>query len=189
MNCVKLISNCFIRKQNSYKETKHTQTSNTSSELQNEYPSYQQTKKLELSGTMKARLVKIYDGDTQTYVVKFNDTFYNVVIRIHGIDTPELRSKNKVEIARAVHARNRVFEIITGITVGLDDKGADLNKKLESVPFYVTLICQGTDKYGRQLAIVNNWQGIDVGKQLLIERLALPYDGGKKPAFTQVESP
>lgn len=147
------------------------------------YPSIQETKKLELNGTMKARLVKIYDGDTQTYVVKLNQTFYNVVVRVSGIDTPEIRSKNKVEVARGIHARNRAFEILTGLCVGIDEKGNELNKKLDIQPYYVTLLCQGSDKYGRQLAIIKNQYGVDLGKKLIEERLALPYDGDKKTEF------
>ena len=43
-----------------------------------------------------ARLVDLYDGDTGKVVFKLFDRYYKFIVRINGIDTAELHSKNKL---------------------------------------------------------------------------------------------
>ena len=61
----------------------------------------------------KAKLVRVIDGDTIEAMV---DLGFNVwvkqTIRLHGVDAPEIRTKNIEEKARGVGARARLLEII-----------------------------------------------------------------------------
>ena len=139
------------------------------------FPSYDDAPKFEVIGTFKARLVDIYDGDTQTYVIRFNNEFYRVSVRVNGIDTPEIRSKDP----GAIQARNRAFEILTSKTIENHTK-ADIKRILNENRYMVTLRCIKSEKYGRTLADVISYNGINLGDQLIKEKLAVKYDGGTK---------
>ena len=107
------------------------------------------------------KCVKVYDGDTITVIFKpFEQTsFYKFRIRLYGIDTPELRTKNKKEKEFGKQVRDFLKE-----------------KILDKV---VTVSCLDFDKYGRLLVelfindeSINNW--------LIDKGYAKKYDGGKK---------
>jgi hypothetical protein len=54
----------------------------------------------------KAKIVKVYDGDTVWIAVKFyNGKIYKFLARIYGIDCPELRSNNLMEKEEAKKAK------------------------------------------------------------------------------------
>ena len=93
--------------------------------------------------------VDAVDGDT----VRRN----GVLIRVVGVDTPELRGKCEAERAAARLARDRVAEIgRAGVAI-------------EVVP--------RRDRYGRTLAILRDRQGRNVAEILIAEGLGRPYDG------------
>jgi endonuclease YncB( thermonuclease family) len=108
-----------------------------------------------------AKVVKVYDGDTCTCAF---DTFgigvFRHNIRIVGIDTPELKGGSAEEKAQAIVVRDFVREKI-------------LNKM-------VKLHCSGSDKYGRILGKITTSKGVDLGEMLIENKMAKPYDGGKK---------
>lgn len=99
-------------------------------------------------GRYRALLVGIYDGDTQTYIIRFQGKYFKIKVRVADIDTPELYNGNIAKI--------RAAELIG-------------KNKL------VTLICRKPDKYGRILAEVITRSGVNLGQQLLKEGLAKPY--------------
>ena len=108
-------------------------------------------------------VIKVYDGDTITIATQiYNDTnWYKFNIRLYGIDTPEIKGPNS-EIAKKI--RNNLILLI-------------LHKKVRIE------ILPTNDKYGRLLGNVfiddlhiNNW--------LLANNMALPYEGGTKPTFS-----
>jgi len=158
-----------------------------------DYPGLKDCEKFELRGTYKARLVKIYDGDTHTYVINYNQNDksclnlpkYGVFnIRVLGIDTPEIKTKNPIEKTRALLARDRAFELLTSVAIiGKNLSNKDLLKILNDNKYYVTLFCEKNDKYGRTLANVKTNKGFDLGMILIAEKLAVPYFGGHKPEF------
>lgn len=82
-------------------------------------------------------VIKVYDGDTLTIGWRYQPSYLipaklvRESVRIRGIDTPEIRSKNAEEKVIALQARDR----LAAVTMGE----------------YVTLISPGTDKYGRIL--------------------------------------
>ena len=131
--------------------------------------------KLELIGNYKARLIDVYDGDTQIYIVKFKREFYRINVRVNNVDTPEIRSKNPL----ALEARNRALQILTGIKVCHRTTRKEITDLLSIKPYYVKLVCYKNEKYGRTLASVYNKNGVCLAKQLISEKLAVLYDGGR----------
>lgn len=131
-----------------------------------------------MKGEVQAKIVKVYDGDTFTAAicvpaipgtrcVKCNasaehiqavPTLFNC--RITGIDTPELRTKNKREKEFGYLAR----DVVRGMILGK----------------VVTLKCWGNDKYGRVLTTVFSPEAGDIGLSLVGNNLAVEYDGGTK---------
>ena len=109
----------------------------------------------------RGRVIKVYDGDTitiATYVHGLPD-LYRFSVRLNGIDCPEMRTKNESEKAVAKLAKQRLSDVILGKDVELH--GVRL------------------EKYGRILAEV--WiNGVSMNDMLVMERLAVAYDGGTK---------
>lgn len=112
-------------------------------------------------------VIKVYDGDTITIAAKlpFMDSspLYRFAIRLRGIDSAEIKSKNVDEKQMAIHARDRLAERILHQTVILKNVA--------------------TEKYGRILAdvflgelCINDW--------LIEQHLAVTYDGGTKQVWT-----
>lgn len=113
----------------------------------------------------RGKVVKVYDGDTFTIASKLyidaieSDTYYRFSVRIKGIDTPELKTKNETEKILAIAARNALSSRIENRIVEL--KHVEL------------------EKYGRILADVYI-DGIDIAKWMIQEKHAVPYDGKTK---------
>ena len=103
---------------------------------------------------------KVYDGDTARATIMLDGRPTTFRIRVLGIDTPELRSKDALEKRMAYAARDRARALV-----------AD---RVCAVEF------SDMDKYGRSLARVVNPDGVDLAAALVRERLAYPYDGGTK---------
>jgi endonuclease YncB( thermonuclease family) len=114
----------------------------------------------------KCKVVKVYDGDTITVAsyLKGVPTCYRFSVRLRGIDSPEIRTKNEDEKKAAIISRDKLSEKILNKIVYLKDIG--------------------TEKYGRVLADVfyNNEK---INDWLLNNKLAVKYDGGKKVAFEE----
>lgn len=109
--------------------------------------------------------VRNYDGDTLTVNLKdlppvFGST---IGVRIRGIDTAEMRGKNACEITAAKRAQIKTKELL-------------------STARTIKLVNVERDKYFRILADVFV-DGRSVAIELLNEKLAIPYDGGKKTHF------
>ena len=108
------------------------------------------------------RVVKVYDGDTITIASKLpyeDSPLYRFRVRLKGIDTPEIKGSTEEEKLAARLAKEYV-------------EGLVLHK-------HVKLENAATEKFGRILADVYVGQ-INIGENLLKERYAVPYDGGKK---------
>ena len=83
-----------------------------------------------------------------------------VSIRVHGIDCPELRARCPEEQRLAERAKRRVQRLLASAR-------------------RINLHRVKPDKYARHLADVEV-DGVDLGRLLLREGLAVPYDGGAK---------
>lgn len=114
------------------------------------------------------KVIKVYDCDTITIACKipYSETIAesNIVYRFHirllGIDSPEIKSRDANDKTIAILARDRLSMMI-------------LHKN-------VTLKNKSIDKYGRILANVVTEDGIDLSSWALRERYAVPYNGGAK---------
>jgi len=114
------------------------------------------------------RVIKVYDADTITIAAKLpydTSPLYRLSVRLHGIDTPEMKGKNISEDEKeaATLARDFVLQLVLHKFV-----------RLENVE---------SEKYGRILADVYIGD-VHLNDLLLRERYAVKYDGGtkKKPS-------
>ena len=107
--------------------------------------------------------VKNYDGDTIT--VNINGVHFlfgtSINVRVAGIDTPELRTKNKCEKEKAIIARDLVKDLLVNAS-------------------RIDLVNTGRGKYFRIVADVIIDGKLNLKDTLLQKGLAYEYDGGRK---------
>lgn len=132
-----------------------------------------------LRGTHRARIVGVHDGDTVKCVIGFNGDFYTFSVRVYGIDTPEMTSKDPSVKAMAIRARNRLIELVTDepCPTALETK-KDVDTYFKGRYTEVQLDCLEMDKYGRVLANIGRCADI-----LVNEGLAHRYFGKTKEGF------
>jgi endonuclease YncB( thermonuclease family) len=132
---------------------------------------------------LNVREIDIYDGDTIKIISNhINNTYYIYTLRLSGIDTCEITSKNPIIKKFAYLARNRLVELITDIIIlnsTLNITKKDIKEILLENIFTVTIECGKFDKYGRILAKIYNRKGL-LNDILLKEKLAMPYNGNSK---------
>tara|TARA_B100000073_G_scaffold348457_1_gene367427 strand:- start:9508 stop:9963 length:456 start_codon:yes stop_codon:yes gene_type:complete len=108
------------------------------------------------------KVIKVYDGDTITIANKLpikDSPVYRFSVRLNGIDTPEIKSKEEAEKELAKKARDFLSEKILGKNVELKDVKSE--------------------KYGRILATVY-YNHQDMNQMMIDNGHAQPYDGGTK---------
>ncbi len=115
-----------------------------------------------VSGPVSARVLRVIDGDTIAVRARiWVGQSVVTMVRIAGVDTPELRSGCALEIELATAARDLVVD-------ALGDEPAILRDVRH-------------DKFGgRVLARVENKLGEDIATLLIAAGLGRPYDGGKR---------
>ena len=122
---------------------------------------YDNTKKFSFNGkTINCKVVKVYDGDSVTLAFPFNNAIYRFNCRLVGIDTPELRSRDKLEKNLAYIVRDFLSSLIL--------------HKIVKVDFF------DMDKYGRPLIKIFTNDNICVNTLLIEKEYAIKYDGGTK---------
>ena len=133
-----------------------------------------------------ARVVDIYDADTITCIMYVFNEFYKFQIRLAGIDTCEMKSHNKILKNHAYAARNRMYELITGLTIDNSYKRKQVRELLHKNNYVIRILCDKFDKYGRLLGwcyninsqnneTINSYNNI-----LLNEKFAYIYIGKRK---------
>jgi endonuclease YncB( thermonuclease family) len=145
---------------------------------------YDNTPAFTLEGVQTvARVVDVYDADTMTVILPFGGRMYRFSIRLAGIDSCEIKSKQDDLKRRAIAARNRVLQLL-GINVGLDDNLSrkEVRSMLTTTVATVWIVCGCFDKYGRVLANVFQHAGTrtSISGLLLREGHAYAYAGGTK---------
>ena len=110
----------------------------------------------------KAYISKVIDGDSCVGDIDlgFGIKTSNTKIRLDGIDTAEIKSKDAVLKTKALEAKQLLQALIENKTVYL--------KSL------------GVDKYGRSLAKIYTIDGLCCNEELKNKNLAIEYDGGTK---------
>lgn len=116
-----------------------------------------------IDGPIKAEVLRVLDGDTvEVRAYPWPQQSVDVLVRLRGIDAPEIHSKCETERVRAEMARARLSGMITGQK-------------------HVLLSDIGGDKYfGRIVANLGLEDGEDAASTLILENLVQPYDGGHK---------
>lgn len=148
---------------------------------------YNSTPYFSLNGKkMYGRVVNVYDGDTITVVLNIFDGFYKFSVRLNGIDTCELKSKNEKNKELACFARSRLISLITNKDISettlLKDRKM-INNFLNKNVYCVWIECLDFDKYGRLLANVfsiEKTSSESFSNILLKEKLAYKYTGETK---------
>ena len=109
----------------------------------------------------QATLDRVVDGDTFDCILDlgFDVKLHKQRVRLHGIDTPESRTRDLAEKKLGLQAKERLKELCTGTF------------KLKSF---------GKGKYGRILGIPYTEDGEDICQMLIKEGHAVEYSGGKK---------
>lgn len=110
----------------------------------------------------RAHVIDVYDGDTLTVNIDlgFNMSLRGLKVRLHGIDTAEMKSKDPALKQKAVEARDWL-------------RSQCLNNDVYLESF-------GLDKYGRWLGRIHTKAGVCCNEELVKLGLALEYDGGTK---------
>jgi len=112
-----------------------------------------------------SKVISVYDGDT--FRVDINSlppiVGKNIAIRLNGVDTPEIRGKCQYEKDLALKARDFVR-----------------NKLANAKEIKLTKLQRG--KYFRVVADVMI-DGVSLEKELLENKLAYKYTGGKKSSW------
>ena len=108
-----------------------------------------------------AEIVKVVDGDTidVNLDLGFDVKLHKQRVRLHGIDTPESRTRDLAEKKLGLAAKKRLGELCQG------------KFRIKSL---------GKGKYGRILGIPYTEDGRDICQVLIKEGHAVEYDGGKK---------
>ena len=109
----------------------------------------------------QAELERVVDGDTVdvTLDLGFDVKLHKQRVRLHGIDTPESRTRNLEEKKLGLAAKERLKELCVG---------------------RFTVKSLGKGKYGRVLGIPYTEDGQDICQLLIDEGHAVEYYGGKK---------
>ena len=112
------------------------------------------------------KLVRVLDGDTIDVLADLGfDVSLKLRLRFAGINTPECRTRNKVEKALGLAASARLREVL---------------ESADSIEFESH---EGRGKFGRVLAtpyVINGGVRTDVCQLLVREDHARLYDGGRR---------
>lgn len=115
----------------------------------------------DLPGPVRADVIRVVDGDTlRVRVTVWIDQKLEVSVRIRGIDAPELRGACSEERARALRAKAYLAAATSGGPVMLSN-------------------VSGGKFFGRVLADVRTFEGNDIARAMMRNRLVAPYAARK----------
>lgn len=87
--------------------------------------------------TIRAKCIDVYDGDTITVIFKlYGSKYYQFKIRLYGIDTPEIRTRDADEKTRGLQARDYVRSKILDTIITLERKGFDKYGRILGIVWY-----------------------------------------------------
>ena len=116
-----------------------------------------------IEGPVEAELISVIDGDTLLVEARpWPQHRVTVLVRIRGIDAPELKAKCETARRAAIRAKERLADLAHG-------------------PIRLSNIA-GDKYFGRVVADVATGDAEDVGASLLAQGLVRAYDGGRRVA-------
>ena len=132
-----------------------------------------------------AKVVYVYDGDTLYFQFFYQKKLTQLCSRMLGYDSPEMIPKKNVlfreeEIRKAILARNRMIQLVSGIK--LDDRkySKDEIKTLLATGRKLVMVRLGEfDKYGRILATLYD-KDFNLNQLMIQEGHGYEYHGGSK---------
>lgn len=112
--------------------------------------------------TILARVLDVYDGDTVTVIILINGSSkapFKIKVRLAGIDTPEIKTRNKLEKEAGIRVKNYVKKL-------LDNQIVDLT-------------IDNWDKFGGRIVgnIMLPVSGMTLSDHLIDKGWAKPYNG------------
>ncbi len=110
----------------------------------------------------QAKVVDVYDGDTIKVVFSVQGKLYKFNCRIQHVDTPEIRTRNKLEKQFGLKVRDILRDKILGKIVNI--------------------VCDDFDKYGRLLIDIKLEDTL-LSQWLIVNDYAFEYDGGTKKSW------
>jgi endonuclease YncB( thermonuclease family) len=121
-----------------------------------------------LPGPYVGAVERVVDGDTlDVRVTVWLGQELRVLVRVRGVDAPEVRGRCDSEKARAAAATAALGRLVAGGSVVLTS-------------------IEGDKYYGRVLADVVTPDGEDVALSLIAGGLARPYEGGVRGAWCEI---
>jgi len=121
-----------------------------------------------LAGPYVGAVERVVDGDTLAVrVTIWLQQDLEVLVRVRGIDAPEIRGGCDSEKRRAAEATAALQRLVTDGSVTLTE-------------------IEGDKYYGRVVADVITAHGADVGHALVAGGFARAYDGGARAAWCEV---
>lgn len=135
--------------------------------------------------TVNAKLVGLHDGDTCRVVFQTEYGVKQFIIRVEGIDSPEIASKDPTEREQALSARALFLELAApGVFDRRDRHDARAIERLLQENETLVMVRLGTfDKYGRLLGAVTSKAGVNIGEHLVACGAAHRYSGKTKEAW------
>lgn len=114
--------------------------------------------------TRKAKVIEIYDGDSCTIAMWVGFQRYSFKLRLFGIDTPELRTKNTAEKEAGYKAKDYLCGLILGKKVNI-------------------VFAEKEEKFGRLLGTIY-LKGKNINQMMVTAGHAKEYFGGKKEEYS-----
>lgn len=115
--------------------------------------------------TYHSKLIRVIDGDSLVAMVDLGFNIWKKThIRLYGIDTPEIRTKDKEEKHKGKEVKNKVIEL------------------LENNDNEFTLVSMSRDKFGRSLGEIYLYHlgELSLNQYLIENNMAKVYYGGKR---------
>lgn len=141
------------------------------------------TTEFTLNGTfLPGRLVDIIDGDSIVVILPVFNNYYKYHVRINGIDTCEMKSKNDTNKTLALKARCELLKLVTKQDFDINVSKPEIKSVLDKQVLVVYLDCKDFDKYGRLLAnvFIDYNKTVSLAEYLLDKGLAYVYTGETK---------
>jgi len=113
-----------------------------------------------------AKLIRVIDGDSYIMQIQLSNQgiYYIGSVRLDGVDTPESTFRAKCPQEKELGKKATEF----------------VKQWFTKHGKYVIIKTQSREKYGRWLGIVETYDGINLGDDLVSAGYAVKYNGGKK---------